>query len=111
VINASVSGVRNPNARLALYSAFGRRGDLAGALGSDWARAATRADQCNFTGPGCHRHDAAQASAISRVAAGPPLERMGQPEEVAEAVTWLLSDASSYVVGHVLAADGGFLAS
>jgi NAD(P)-dependent dehydrogenase (short-subunit alcohol dehydrogenase family) len=26
-------------------------------------------------------------------------------------VVWLLSDAASYVVGHVLAADGGFLAS
>jgi hypothetical protein len=26
-------------------------------------------------------------------------------------VVWLLSDAASYVVGHVLATDGGFLAS
>jgi NAD(P)-dependent dehydrogenase (short-subunit alcohol dehydrogenase family) len=32
-------------------------------------------------------------------------------EEVAEAAVWLLCDASSYVVGHILAADGGFLAS
>jgi NAD(P)-dependent dehydrogenase (short-subunit alcohol dehydrogenase family) len=31
--------------------------------------------------------------------------------EVAEAVVWLASDAASYVVGHVLVADGGFLAS
>ena len=48
---------------------------------------------------------------MSSVAAGLPLRRMGQPEEVAEAVIWLLSGAASYVVGHVLAADGGFLAS
>lgn len=48
---------------------------------------------------------------IATVAAGLPLRRMGQPEDIAEAVLWLLSDASSYVVGHVLAADGGFLAS
>jgi NAD(P)-dependent dehydrogenase (short-subunit alcohol dehydrogenase family) len=48
---------------------------------------------------------------MSSVAAGLPLRRMGQPDEVAEAVVWLLSDAASYVVGHVLAADGGFLAS
>jgi hypothetical protein len=41
------------------------------------------------------------------VSAGLPLRRMGSPEEVAEAVVWLSSDASSYVVGHVLAADGG----
>jgi NAD(P)-dependent dehydrogenase (short-subunit alcohol dehydrogenase family) len=39
------------------------------------------------------------------------LRRMGHPEEVAEAVVWLASDAASYVVGHVLAADGGFSAS
>ncbi|MFJ2991157.1 SDR family oxidoreductase [Pandoraea sp. NPDC087047] len=44
------------------------------------------------------------------VAAGLPLRRMGHPEEVAEAVVWLLSAASGYVVGHVLVADGGFLA-
>jgi len=36
---------------------------------------------------------------------------MGKTDKVAEAVVWLLSDAASYVVGHVLAADGGFLAS
>jgi NAD(P)-dependent dehydrogenase (short-subunit alcohol dehydrogenase family) len=36
---------------------------------------------------------------------------MGQPDDIAEAVIWLSSDAASYVVGHVLAADGGFLAS
>ena len=48
---------------------------------------------------------------MSSVAAALPLRRMGMPEEVAEAVVWLLSDAASYVIGHILAADGGFLAS
>ena len=48
---------------------------------------------------------------MAAVAAGLPLRRMGQPDDIAEAVIWLLSDAASYVVGHVLAADGGFLAS
>ena len=45
------------------------------------------------------------------VAAGLPLRRLGRPEEVAEAVVWLASDNAGYVVGHVLAADGGFLAA
>jgi NAD(P)-dependent dehydrogenase (short-subunit alcohol dehydrogenase family) len=35
---------------------------------------------------------------------------MGKPEEVAEAVVWLASDAASFVVGHVLCTDGGFMA-
>ncbi|MEO7982443.1 MAG: SDR family oxidoreductase [Bacteroidota bacterium] len=39
-----------------------------------------------------------------------PIGRMGLPEEVAEAVTWLSSDAASFITGHSLAIDGGWLA-
>jgi NAD(P)-dependent dehydrogenase (short-subunit alcohol dehydrogenase family) len=37
-----------------------------------------------------------------------PMERLAQPEEVADATTYLASDMSSYVNGHVLIVDGGF---
>ncbi len=40
-----------------------------------------------------------------------PVGRMGQPEEVAEAIMWLCSDASSFVTGHAMAVDGGWIAS
>jgi NAD(P)-dependent dehydrogenase (short-subunit alcohol dehydrogenase family) len=36
--------------------------------------------------------------------------RLGDPGEVAEAVVWLCSDAASYVNGHAMAIDGGYLA-
>jgi 3-oxoacyl-[acyl-carrier protein] reductase len=37
-----------------------------------------------------------------------PLGRVGQPEDIAHAVAYLVSDAASYVTGQILAVDGGF---
>lgn len=39
-----------------------------------------------------------------------PVGRMGRPEEIAEAVTWLCSDAASFVTGHTMTVDGGYVA-
>lgn len=39
-----------------------------------------------------------------------PLGRIGEPEEVAEALIWLCSDAASFVTGVVLPVDGGLVA-
>ena len=40
-----------------------------------------------------------------------PMRRFGNPEEVAGAAVFLASEAASFVTGHLLAVDGGFLAS
>ncbi|HEY8832290.1 MAG TPA: glucose 1-dehydrogenase [Gemmatimonadaceae bacterium] len=40
-----------------------------------------------------------------------PMKRFGQPQEVAGAAVFLASEAASFVTGHLLAVDGGFLAS
>ena len=39
-----------------------------------------------------------------------PIGRMGKPHEVADAVVFLASDRSSFLTGHSLVVDGGFLA-
>ncbi len=112
VVNASVSGVRNPNPGFSLYSAS--KAAVISLVRSAAMEAAPRGVRINAIAPGRVVTDMMLRSGVgdmSSVAAGLPLRRMGRPEEVAEAVVWLLSGAASYVVGHVLAADGGFLAS
>jgi 3-oxoacyl-[acyl-carrier protein] reductase len=36
-----------------------------------------------------------------------PLARAGQPEDIANAVKFLVSEESAYITGHVLAVNGG----
>jgi NAD(P)-dependent dehydrogenase (short-subunit alcohol dehydrogenase family) len=38
-----------------------------------------------------------------------PIGRIGEPDEVARAVLWLCSDDASFVLGHALAVDGGYV--
>ncbi len=49
-------------------------------------------------------------AARQRILGRTPMKRLGQPEEVAEVVAWLASDAASYVTGEIVVADGGRMA-
>ena len=42
--------------------------------------------------------------------AAEPVGRMGRPEEIGEGVVWLLSEAASFVTGHAMSIDGGYVA-
>jgi len=46
-----------------------------------------------------------------KIADAVPLHRIGTPQELANAVLWLASDAASYVSGCILTVDGAFLAA
>lgn len=48
-----------------------------------------------------------QPNRAERLGSSTPMGRPGLPEEVAEAIVWLLSDAASYVTGSVLDVSGG----
>lgn len=47
--------------------------------------------------------DVAAAEVVSAI----PIQRLGRPEEIAEAIVWLLGDAASYTVGALLDVAGG----
>lgn len=49
-------------------------------------------------------------TATAELVASEPVARMGTAEEVAAAVVWLCSPEASFVTGHALAVDGGFVA-
>jgi NAD(P)-dependent dehydrogenase (short-subunit alcohol dehydrogenase family) len=51
-----------------------------------------------------------EAAAFAALAKDTPLGRFGQPEEVARAILFLASDASSFVTGAELTIDGGYSA-
>jgi NAD(P)-dependent dehydrogenase (short-subunit alcohol dehydrogenase family) len=50
-----------------------------------------------------------QADALKAMEKSVPMGRVGRPEEIADAVLWLCSDAASYITGQSISVDGGFI--
>jgi 2-deoxy-D-gluconate 3-dehydrogenase len=82
-------------------------------LATEWA---THRIRVNAVAPGYFHTEltrdllsdpAQHARVLSRI----PMGRLGQPEELGGAVTFLLSEAASYITGQVINVDGGWLAS
>ncbi|MDR0217894.1 MAG: SDR family oxidoreductase [Enterobacteriaceae bacterium] len=51
--------------------------------------------------------DGGEPDRVERVKAFAPMKRGGQPEEVAAAISWLMSDEASYVTGNFMDLAGG----
>ena len=60
--------------------------------------------------PMVQRLSSGQPQMGEALVAAEPIGRVGQPEEIAESVVWLCSDAASFVTGHAMSVDGGFVA-
>jgi 3-oxoacyl-[acyl-carrier protein] reductase len=72
--------------------------------------------RCNAVGPGTVRTEGTAEhfgsdDAQAAIAACLPARRMGEPVDIANAVSWLCSEESSWVTGQVLFVDGGYTAS
>ena len=112
VNNGSVSGLRNPNTGLALYSAS--KAALLSLTRSAAMEYAPQGIRINAVSPGRIETPMmrdAVAGDLASVAAALPAQRIGSPEEVAAAVLWIASEAASFVYGHNLCVDGGFLSA
>lgn len=76
---------------------------------------ANQAIRVNAVRPGIIQTDMQQSSGLDdragALADTVPIGRPGQPSEVAEAICWLLSEASSYVVGSTIDVTGGYRGS
>jgi len=75
-----------------------------------------RGIRVNAVAPGTIATELARSAVLTsddarqRILGRTPMKRLGEPGEVADAVAYLLSEASSYVTGEVLYVDGGRLA-
>jgi NAD(P)-dependent dehydrogenase (short-subunit alcohol dehydrogenase family) len=104
---ASVAGI-NGTANLAAYVA-----GKAGIVGLTKVAALDYADQgirVNVVAPGpilTHHLEAAGERAQQLAGQSTPMRRTGRAAEVAQAVLWLCSDASSFITGSVIPIDGG----
>lgn len=104
---SSVVGLRG-NAGQVNYAAS--KAGLIGMTKSMARELATRGVTVNAVAPGfiaTDMTDAMPQKAREATLAGIPAARLGTPEEVAQAVAFLCSDAAAYITGQVLAVDGG----
>lgn len=111
VFTSSINGTETGSAGSSMYCAT--KGALSGFVKSAAIECATKQIRVNCVCPGMINTNILETGVISEEqliedTKKYPLGRYGEPEEVAYAIIYLLSDASSFVTGTNLVIDGGF---
>jgi NAD(P)-dependent dehydrogenase (short-subunit alcohol dehydrogenase family) len=113
IVNISSTAARFPTPGLAVYGATKAAVEaLTRALAVELAPGV----RVNAVSPGPTLTEAVQGlmqsdttGAVQAVTKALPLQRLGEPEEIAEAVVFLASNRASFITGQVLHANGGGL--
>lgn len=93
-----------PNDGILYAASKGAVNSLTIGLSQEVAREGIRV---NTVAPGLTETDMPTTEVLERMGPQLPAGRVGQPEEIGEAIVWLLSDAASYVNGANLRVSGG----
>ena len=113
VVVASTSGVGGDPERFAYNASKAAAINIARAAALDWA---VRGVRVNVMAPGPTMTSILQGGKVTpehlrELTRNIPLQRMGRPEEQAEAICFLASPAASFITGAVLMCDGGVTAN
>jgi NAD(P)-dependent dehydrogenase (short-subunit alcohol dehydrogenase family) len=111
IVNTSSIGSRRANPELPAYGAMKRAlNSITETAAVTWGRDGIRVNGLTPGGTATDMIDAWEAASpgvVERISATIPIGRMAEPEEVAEAACWLLSDRASAVTGAIVPVDGG----
>jgi NAD(P)-dependent dehydrogenase (short-subunit alcohol dehydrogenase family) len=114
---SSIAGQNGMGRRNFAYSVSkGGVNQMTREMAVEWAKFGIRVNAvapCQILTPGFRermRHPDFDQSLMDRIKLGIPLDRLGEPEEVALPVVFLASPAASLITGTILPADGGNLA-